>query len=50
MPALGTEIASKIMTSMITPAPGTAAVPIDANTAVRTIVNWAPKPRSIPIV
>ena len=34
---------------MIIPAPGTAAVPIDAKTAVATIVNWSAKVRSIPI-
>ena len=33
-PTLGTPIASKIITSVIIPAPGTAAVPIDAKTAV----------------
>ena len=30
------------------PAPGTAAVPIDANTAVATMVNWCASVRSIP--
>ncbi|SVC67500.1 uncharacterized protein METZ01_LOCUS320354, partial [marine metagenome] len=35
IPVLGTPIASKMITSMIIPAPGTAAVPIEARTAVR---------------
>mgnify|MGYP003305704569 CR=1 FL=1 len=38
-PTLGTPIASKIITSVIIPAPGTAAVPIEAKTAVNTIVD-----------
>ena len=40
IPSLGTLIASKIIISMMIPAPGTAAVPMDAKTAVATIVNW----------
>ena len=37
--AVGIPTASSIMTSIIIPAPGTAAVPIEAKTAVRIIVS-----------
>ncbi len=39
IPALGTPTASSIMTSITIPAPGTAAVPMEASTVVKTIVN-----------
>src|SRR5690606_6088596 len=44
IPALGTPTASRMMTSMMMPAPGTAAVPMEASTAVSTMVAWAPRP------
>ena len=50
MPAVGTPIASRMITSMMMPAPGTAAVPIDASTAVNTMVSCAPMLRLIPSV
>ena len=50
IPALGTPMASRIIISIIIPAPGTAAVPIDARTAVSTMVSCAPRVRSIPNV
>ena len=50
MPAAGTPMVSRMMISMMMPAPGTAAVPMEASTAVRTICSWAvmssPRPRA----
>ena len=50
IPALGTLTASKMITSMMIPAPGTAAVPMEASTAVKIIVSCAPIPSPIPRV
>ena len=48
IPALGTPTAWSTMTSITIPALGTAAVPIDASSAVKTIVAWAAKSSGIP--
>ena len=50
MPALGTPIASSTMTSITMPALGTAAVPIDASSAVKTMVACPPRSTGIPSV
>ena len=38
----------KTITSITIPAPGTAAAPIEARVAVKTIVNWDDKSKSYP--
>ena len=50
MPAVGTPIASRMMTSITTPALGTAAVPIEARSAISTMVACAASVRSMPSV
>ena len=50
LPSLGTLPASQMLTSMMMPAPGTAAVPIEASTAVKIMVSCAPIPSPIPRV
>ena len=44
IPSLGTPTDSKIITNITIPAPGTAAVPTEARTVVRTIVICALNP------
>ena len=44
----GKPIAVNIIVSMIKPAPGTPAVPIEASVPVRTIVRYCPVVRSTP--
>ena len=50
MPAGGTPIASSTMTSITMPALGTAAVPMDASSAVKTMVACAPRSSGMPSV
>ena len=47
-PSSGKPIAVNIIVSMIKPAPGTPAVPIEASVPVRTIVRYCPVVRSTP--
>ena len=47
-PSAGTLIAPNTITNITIPAPGTAAAPIDANVAVKTIVSCCERSKSIP--